>query len=119
MEGDFVNETLYSETSAIDETLEYTGGKFIDLYTGIIPENKSKLIIIPRYKDETKELTICFRLIDSQLRNVISEVKCISKQTIVELVPKIVVGRKFDLQYKTYSDANVISITRINHEYKS
>lgn len=118
MKGDFVNETLYSEGSASSGFLTDTNERFVDLFTDIISENRSKLTIIPRYKNETQGSIIYFRLVDSLSRKVVSEVKSTSEETIVELVPKIVVGRKFDLQYKTSSDDNEISMSMINHQYK-
>lgn len=117
MKGDFVNETLYSEGSASSGFLEDTNNKFIDLYTDIISQNESKIILIPRYKNETKGSIIYFRLVDSLTRKVVSNIKSTNEEEIVELIPKIVIGRKFDLQYKSSPDTDEISISLINHEY--
>lgn len=117
MKGDFVNETLYSEASATDEFLEDTEEKFQDIYTDIISENESKITVLPRYKDAKKGTIVYFRLVDSLTRKVVSNIKSTNEEEIVELIPKIVIGRKFDLQYKS-SVGEEILISRINHEYK-
>lgn len=118
MKGDVVNETLYSEASATDEFLEDTDEKFQDIYTDIISENESKITVLPRYFTDNKGSIVYFRLVDSLTRKVVSNIKSTNEEEIVELIPKIVIGRKFDLQYKSSPIADEISITRINHEYK-
>ena len=118
MKGDVVNETLYSEASATDEFLEDTEGKFQDIYTDIISENESKMTVLPRYFTVNKGSIIYFRFVDSLTRKVVSNIKSTNEEEIVELIPKIVLGRKFYLQYKSSPDTDEISITRINHEYK-
>lgn len=118
VKDDFVNETLYSEISATTGFLADTNKKFIDLYTDIISENESKITVLPRYKDSKKGSIIYFRLVDSLTRKVISNIKSTNEEEIVELIPKIVIGRKFDLQYKSSPDTDEISLTIINHEYK-